>query len=228
MSRCVLYSKIKINNEVKIYVLLGKQALTNQITTIGGRKISARETDMECMIREMREESKGIIDYTEIMEYYMYNNRNKIYHTTGVYYFNQADHETLEHFCDLFDKTNSTDVSSMELTSLVLLCIDDILLDINSTNSEMVYNPNFKNMFLGIGYDYLKKNICNHNVMKLGIPIEFSKNITLSQIPEYVSFHHTNHLYLPVIYGKTLDKEPFYISDQYYGLIKGKHVFRLN
>lgn len=228
MSRCVLYSKIKINNEVKIYVLLGKQALTNQLTTIGGRKISTRESDMDCVIREMREETKGIIDYTEITEYHSYNNRNKIYYSTSAYYFNQADHETLEHFCDLFDRTDSTDISSMELTSLVLLCIDDVLLDMNSESPQMIYNPNFRNMFLGVGYDYLKKNICNHNVTKLGIPIEFAKNITLSQIPEYISFHHTDHSYLPVIYGKTLDKEPLYISNQYYGFIRGKHVFRSN
>lgn len=221
----ILYSELIINNKHKIYLLLPTSSVTGCITTLGGRKTDKRETDIECVIREAREESRGILNYGEIPEIFTTKNFTKLLYKECAYFIGQIPFQELKKIQKLFDATEQVNTEFDEISKLNYYDIDKLIFDLNCEKSFYKYHPSFSDMFLSVGYDFLKKITCNRETRKLGIEGKIYTKI--SSLPEYVSLQPLLISDAPKLYGEVIcANNLFYIYDQYYGKFGGVNLFR--
>ena len=181
----LLYSRIIVNGKRKTFLLIPTSSATKCLTTLGGRKERGRETDIECIIREAKQESRGILNYEKIPEIFNSKIFTKITHKDCIYFSSQIPYDEMKNISLEFKNAKQVDHEVDEIDDLNLYDIDKLILDLNSVNSIHKYHPFFADMFLSIGYDFLKKISCNKESKKLGIEGKIYKKISL--IPEYVS-----------------------------------------
>lgn len=221
-SALILFSETIIDGKKNIHILLGMGR--EGLTTIGGRRERGDGTDIACLIREVKEESKGILDYSLIPEYFNIKPQcEKISHNNCLYVFSQTSYSKLKEISNSFQNVNSNKTCESELISLEIVEIHDLLIDLVKNQYKFSYNKTFKEMFLNAGYDQLKGIIWNKKSKK--IIWDVNLNCDISTIPEYISLHpiQLSRKCYGVAFSKTTN---FYIYDQYYGEINGEHIFR--
>lgn len=219
----ILYSEILVNNQKKIFVLL-PLSVNRCITTFGGRKKNTCETDIECLIRELTEESRGVLDYSKISELFNSNkNYTKFSHCGCLYIAIQDKYENLKRIKEIIENTKQKASESEEISAVELFDIDELIYDLAKDLDKHYYTPAFRDMFLSVGYDFFKKNLCNRETKKIGADVKYYTDI--GKIPHYVSLHLMKNN-LKNIYCEIYSKGTMYVSDQYYGFINGEHLFR--
>ncbi len=219
-SALILFSETIVDSKKITHVLLGNGS--NGLTTIGGRK-KLGENDVGCLIREISEETRNLLDYSKIPEFFNSKSCNKISFSNCLYVFIQDTYSSLKNISEKYKTTESSTEEGNELKSLDLIDVDDLICDLIIEKTRFIYNDTFKTMFLNVGYDKLKKIEWNRQSRKIGVQVDLKESY--SAIPEYISLH-INDRFLTRIYGKILSNG-LLISDQYYGFVRGKHLFRV-
>lgn len=224
-SAIIFYSEQHVCGEQKkIYALFGKG--DKGITTIGGRKERTDKNDIDCLIREVKEETKGILDYSLIPEYFTLKESERFSFNNCLYILIKINISEMQTICEDFKKAKATKDCEKELNDLEIFNIDVLIFDLVTSN-KFVYNETFKEMFLCVGYDELKKNPWNKQSRKIANDL-VNLNKSYAEFPLYISLHPSDTL-PGKIYGKITMKDIiFYIYDQYYGKINNKHLFRKN
>lgn len=225
-SALILYSKIYTETkEEKIHILIGMG--DKGLTSIGGRREQNDKTDIDCLIREVKEETRGILDYSLIPE--TFSNKEeceKVSYQSCLYAFLQTSHEKLLKIKDIFQNKEAGRSVEMELSSLIVADINDLLIDIIKKRNNYQFNPVFKDMFLNMGFDELKNIRWNYLSEKLNSnDYTLSPNFDFEDIPQYVSLRLSK---IPGIdhFGTCKIKDQiYYIYRQYYGQINGEHIF---
>lgn len=189
-----------------------------EITTIGGRR-EGKETEQLCLIREVREETKEVLDYSncpEVLSAAIIRKYNRCQ-----YYFLKTSLKNLIRIREKFLVTTSDKAVSNELSSIEILDIEKLIEDlvVHKVNS---YKPDFENMFLDIGFDTIVGRRINY--MSNTIAAKVDQAVPTSRIPSMISvFPFPNDL--PIIYGVILPYRLF-ITDQFYFQKDGKRLFR--
>ena len=223
----ILFSELIINNKKKIYLLLAKSNVSGCVTTLGGRKDREKESDIDCVIRETRQESRGILNYEKIPDIFNQKSFVKLTFKECIYFCHQVEYKKLNEICETFRITKQVESEIDEISDLNLYDIDKLILDINSENKIHNYHPVFANMFLSIGYDFFKKITCNKESKKMGLEGKLYKQIFIN--PDYVSLQPELITNAPNLYGEVFHSGSIlYIYDQYYGKFGNIHLFRKN
>ncbi len=197
--------------------MLAKNLLSG-ITTIGGR--STVETEIDRLVREILEELRGIIDYSEHKELLyecMSNGKdNKCIRYDGCYYcFIKVEMEFMESIKAEFPKIQTNrdvcnELSSIEIISTKEIIMDmvskkqteysdkDILIFDNFEVKRRKYTETFERMFMSVGYDTLHGIHHNKQAEQLNIQAEITSKI--QDIPLYVSIRPYKVL-MPNVYG---------------------------
>jgi hypothetical protein len=219
-SALVLYSKIfnKENGKFETYILLGYGK--NGITSIGGRK-NQGESEIGCLIRELNEETKKILDYSRVSDFFTSNACKKLTHSKCSYFMVKCKYEDLFEIQRNFNKLEKT--SEDELSDLNICEISDLIHDV--VKNKIQVNKTFREMFLSVGFDWFNKSTWNKEISTLSCK-DFDTEVDYLKFPAYISLHAPSANYLPVVYG-TISKK-YLMSNQYYGFIKGEHLFRVN
>lgn len=219
-SAIILYSKI-FNSEKNIletYILVGNGA--NGYTSIGGRR-NKSENKISCLIRELKEETRNILDYSMIPEFFTSNYCNEVVFANCSYFMVPCNYERLYEIGEDFKKTEP--IETDELTSLDIFEIKDLIWNIIKNEAKFQVNPTFKEMFLSIGFDWLSNSHWNKEVKNLNCR-DFISYTSFLEYPQIVSLHPKHSTYLKKEYGIIGDN--LVISDQYYGVINNEHLFR--
>lgn len=203
-----------------VYVLLGMGdgARLSGLTTIGGRPINESETEIECLVREVFEETRGLLDYSSCPEIFLMNKH--IRYDSCFYSFMEVKKSMLEKLCSDFTKTSSHKKVCNELLSLELLSSKELIRDIvesrNGCRSKWTYNDTFRKMFLDVGFDTLHNNKHNYITEEIGLPVHLLSPI--DRIPSMVSLQTKKDL-LKNVYG-TIQRFKagitVFIGDQFY------------
>jgi 8-oxo-dGTP pyrophosphatase MutT (NUDIX family) len=190
------------------------------LTTIGGRR-ETRESEMDCLIREIKEETRDIIDYTNCPEILASALSRK--HNGCFYVFVKTTVERMIAIREQFLKTVSERRESNELSSLELIDLKELIRNYIQ-NKGPPSRPEFRNMILDIGYDTLcpPERKINHFTDKMNIRAVI--HVPIANIPHIVSLFMFNEG-LPNIYGITQTNN-FFISDQYFFTDKHGRWFR--
>jgi hypothetical protein len=210
----ILYSSV--SSERGICALFGVGA--NGLTTLGGRK-SAHETWVDCLIRELIEETRGILDYSLYNEIFL--TAKNFYFDQCIYVLIETSYETLRDISLEFPRTSSSREVCNELSSLEVCLIDDLIKDM-IIDKKRRYNENFLSMFLTVGYDTLKGNTWNYMSSKIDLNVVLE--VPISQIPKVVCLTPINRG-TPVIYG-TIPPKRLFITDQMYLREGNKFLYR--
>lgn len=223
-SAIILYSKIHnlITDKNETYILTGDGA--NGITSIGGRS-KRNESKYVCAAREAHEETRGVMDYTNILEIFTSNLCTEVLHANCSYFMIQVKYEDLFNVSESFSKKDKED--SDELKSLVIFNIDDLIWNILK-NPNFQVNSTFKEMYTNFGHDWLSGSKFNKEIKNLDFK-EFQLCEPLDKFPPIVSIHPFFSTIPKRIYAKTYNRnipsDRFVISNQYYGFINGEHLF---
>lgn len=216
-SAIILYSKIIRNNKIETHILTGDGA--NGITSLGGRSKKG-ENKYACAIRETKEETRGILDYSRIPEIFSSKNCRELIYSNCSYFMIQVSHVVIQEVCKNFEQSEKT--TSEELKSLKVFEIEDLVWNILK-NPEFRVNQTFRDMFLSVGFDWFKGNSCNEESRFLDSK-NFEVFTSLNHFPNIISLHPINCNFVKKIHAKIDDK--YLVSDQYYGFINGTHLFR--
>lgn len=228
----ILYSEIYIDKKKYVHLLLPLSILGENITTFGGGRMHSLETDIECVIREVREESRNILDYNKIFELITSTgNMSKFIFSSCVYYTMKTSLSNLIKTAKKINNSEQVQTEKDEISCVKIFEIDDLIYDMVKNENKFNFTPRFKEMFLTFGYDFFNKNFFNHETKKLGLRVEYKDSI--SKIPPIVSLHPSKEG-LDKIYFETKIGNPekiygdfsLYASDQYYGIVKGEKLFR--
>lgn len=188
------------------------------ITTLGGR-IAPGETWLDCLVRELIEETRGILNYSLYKDIFI-TAPHKCYDQC-VYVFYETTYERLVAIAQEFPLTTSTRDVCNEMCSLEVCPIDDLLRDMIVYKKQR-YNEVFHSMFLTVGYDTLKGNTCNHITAK--IDLEGELHVPISRLPRVVCLTPIRRD-VPIVYGTILSKG-LIITDQYYMDEDDRRLFR--
>jgi 8-oxo-dGTP pyrophosphatase MutT (NUDIX family) len=216
----ILYTK----EDGKTFALLGKNA--NGLTSLGGRS-NTRETWIDCLVRELKEETRGILDYSECKKMLQIQPGRTVITDNCAYVFYPVPMSVLRETSEKFPLTSSPNPHCNEMSSLEIVEIDSLIEDIimhetTETESHILCNPTFKAMFMNIGYDVLKGNICNFFTENVGI--EFELSCRISDLPHTICLTPINDR-LPIVYGYSKSKSLF-ITEQFYLEQGGRKLFR--
>jgi 8-oxo-dGTP pyrophosphatase MutT (NUDIX family) len=201
-------------------VLLGMGAGTgvrlSGLTTIGGRPINESETEIECLVREAYEETRGLLDYSKFPEIFLMNKH--IRYDSCFYSFIEVKKSILEKLCSDFTKTSSHRKVCNELLSLELLSSKKLIRDMVESGNEFIYNETFRKMFMDVGFDTLHNNRHNYATEEIGLPINL--NVPIDKLPTIISLQtEKNRHMLKNIYGtmKRFKSEiTVFLGDQFY------------
>jgi 8-oxo-dGTP pyrophosphatase MutT (NUDIX family) len=213
----VLFNK----TDEKTHVLLGKGA--NGLTTLGGRTRS-KESWIDCLVREVKEETRGILDYAECKRILQLPPAQAVAIDNCAYVFFPVELSVMKETAERFIHIRVEDEAWNEMSSIEIVDIDWLIeeLVVGDALGSSVFNPTFKEMFLDIGYDVIRGNACNYITENVAIEAEISCRI--SEIPRTICLSPINDK-LPVVYGFSKAKG-LYITDQYYMQRNGKRLFR--
>lgn len=198
------------------------------ITSIGGGK-EYGEQEIQCTIRECKEETRDLIDFTNCKV--ILKQAKTFKHNRCIYYLVPGTFETLVEICKEFPsakhQSNDNDTSN-EMDELRLISINETIkkLVCNDRSTANLYQPKFAEMFVDIGYDRIKGNVHNHQVLTINMPANLTCHI--SDLPLIVSISAINYR-LPVVYGTVTDETTgatLYISQQLYYDNGNEAVFR--
>lgn len=222
-SALMLYSLV----DDKVFLLLGVNR--KQLTTIGGRR-QEKENEMDCLIREIREETKRVIDYTNCPDFLSIATMKR--YNLCFYAFLETSHQNLQRICYEFSKATASDPESNELSSLEIINLDEFVekaIVIGETSQHRIADgtsitarPELRRMILDIGFDVLRKKRTSKTESHL-LPINyFSSQMSVkvelfcpvSEVPMIVSVSPFNRD-LPHVYGIVLPSG-CYISDQFF------------
>lgn len=220
-SAIVLYSKI-FNHKKGIfetYILIGKGS--NGFTTIGGRR-NKTENKITCLIRELKEETRNILDYSSIPEFFTTNCCDEVVFANCSYFMVPCTYERLLEITEDFEEKPPTCLDSDELSSLNVFEIKDLIWRMVKDEKFQI-NPTFEEMYLSVGFDWLSNSHWNKEAKNLNCR-DFVSFLPFSDYPPFVSLHPVNSTYVKKEYG--IISENFVISDQYYGFINNEHLFR--
>jgi 8-oxo-dGTP pyrophosphatase MutT (NUDIX family) len=208
-SALILYSIERSTTSNRITIFAGVNQ--GELTSIGGRK-EARESEMECLIREIKEETKDIVDYTncpEILSTALSRKCNGFYDVCV-----ETTRERMTEIREQFLSTISGKRESNELSSLELIDLDQLIKSY-ILKKDPPSRPDFKKMLLDVGYDAIVSRFdrkINYYTDKMNIRVNFYAKI--GDLPEIVSMVMFNDN-LPNVYAK-IQSNGFFITDQYY------------
>lgn len=188
-------------------ILVGKNR-SNCLTTIGGRKENG-ETEQLCLIREVLEETKGVINFHQYPELLSSAIMRK--YENCQYYFTETTYEVLLNVQEEFKLASSDRDVCNELNSLEVVSIETLAEDF-IVNKSIPAHPNFQNMFLDIGFDTIVKRRTTYFVKNIGARVDLK--VAIDAIPKIVSVFPTQRG-LPIVYGIVIPNGIF-ITDQYY------------
>jgi 8-oxo-dGTP pyrophosphatase MutT (NUDIX family) len=208
----ILYSK----DSTKTHILLGKGK--SGLTTIGGRT-KPGENKYDCMVREVKEETRGLLDYTSSKEIFM--SCETLEYDKCLYAFIETDLRTLEGIANEFPKTFSNNDDCNELSALIVVNIDELIKDM-VVSKLISCTICFRDMFMNVGYDRLKGNFCNYNATQMSIIVDLY--VKISELPLYICLTPFKDN-LPVVYG-SIPSRGLFITDQYYLEEGEKRLFR--
>jgi 8-oxo-dGTP pyrophosphatase MutT (NUDIX family) len=212
----ILYSK----QGDKISMLLGDGA--RGLTTLGGRT-KPKEHWIDCLVREVKEETRGILDYALCKKMFLFPPSQTVISDNCAYVFHPVDLSVLTGVAEQFPLTSSPESVCNEMSSLKVVDIDHLIEDLVVNEIEtMTCNPRFKIMFMNVGYDTLRGNTFNFITENTNIDADLSHQI--SDIPPVICLTPINHG-LPVVYGFSRSHTLF-ITDQFYFERDGRRLFR--
>lgn len=225
MSICRTALILHATHSGQVFALFGKSR--TGITTIGGR-IGRGENWLDCLVRELNEETRGILNYSLHKEIFL--TKRCICFDQCMYVFYQTTYEKLVSVSERFPLTTSVRDVCNEMLSLEVCSIDELIIDILVTQSsqrKFRYNDAFQSMFLTIGYDLLKGNTCNHITTTIDLEAEIS--VLIASLPRVVCLTAIPDN-LPMIYG-VIPSKKLYITDQFFSESKNesgeiKRLFR--
>lgn len=162
-----------------VHVLVGKSS--NKLTTIGGRK-KIGESNIDCCVREIFEETKGVIDFRACPN--AINISKQVTYSGCKFYMIEILHETLLNITEAFKKAVGYTKESNELESLEVLEIHKLIENLIYNN--VAYKDEFKVFMIDVCYDML----CNvqHSEFIENLNSDVKLNITISELPQKVSF----------------------------------------
>jgi 8-oxo-dGTP pyrophosphatase MutT (NUDIX family) len=195
-----------MGNASKVCALFGRGR--SGLTTLGGR-ISSGETWLDCLVRELIEETRGILNYSLYKE--IFQTARNFCFDQCIYVLFETTYDVLVSIAAQFPFTTSGRDVCNEMLSLEVCPIDDLIKDMVVERKNR-YNETFQNMFLTIGYDTLKGNTCNHLVSRIDLDAEIYTPI--SRLPRVVCLTPIKKD-IPIVYGTILSRN-LYITDQYY------------
>lgn len=206
------------NDSDTTYVLLGKGS--NGLTTLGGRT-QHREVWLNCLIRELQEETRGLLDYSNHPEIFLTKPAQIIESSNCAYVFFPSTLDSLKRIAKKFPETSSDRLVCNEMLSLEIVSVDTLIIDRITTRS-IPCAPMFETMFLNIGYDTLKGNTCNYTTANVSIEADMFQPI--GSLPSIICLTPIDHG-LPVVYGFS-PSQGLFITDQFYLEEKGRRLFR--
>jgi len=214
-SALILFSPWSADKSAMMLIAKNK---SNCLTTIGGRKESG-ETEILCLIREVLEETKGVIDYRNYPEFLSKAIPRKFKNCQ--YYFLETSLQNLLERQKDFTKATSDRAVCNELNSLEVMSIEDLAEDF-IVNKSIPAHDEFTEMFLDIGFDTIanrRTTYFTHNIgarVDLRVPIyTLPKLVSVSLFPKG----------LPIIYGVIIPNGT-YITEQYYFRNEKGSLFR--
>ena len=220
----VLYSSPSATGNRGIHVLLGKGA--HGLTTLGGR-VQPRETWIDCLVRELIEETRGILDYSNCRDMLLVSPTRIIEFDNCAYVFCPTTLETLGNIAKQFPETKSPHVVCNEMSSLEVVSIDNLMESlieslITSRADRPTCAKKFESMFLTIGFDLMRGNTWNHITMNINEEVTMFKSV--SSLPPVVCLTAIDRG-LPVVYG-FIEKHGLFITDQCYFERKNRRLYR--
>lgn len=210
-----------------IFILLGSGA--NGLTTLGGRT-EPSEMWLDCLIREIKEETRGILDYSKCKKMFLSPPTKVVIYGNCAYAFYPTEMSVLIDTAKEFLHTKSSQTVCNEMASLEIISIDELIEElVRQYNSDadtlvprIVCSPAFRSMFLDMGYDTLKGNICNF--ITENVSIEADMFCKINELPQMICLTPIDHK-LPAIYGHSRTQGVF-ITDQFYFERNGMRLFR--
>lgn len=226
---CEMNSSPMYKGYKEIYMLLG--CGSSGITTIGGR--STTESDIDRLVREANEETRGILNYLICSEIFIectmagINGPNKGINFDGCFYYMiKTDMKILKQLCDEFPTTSSNRTVCNELSSLKIISTNDVIRYMVSLipTTCSLYSATFQKMFMTVGFDILHNN--RHNKKAETININAEIYVPIKDIPTFISIRPFPTL-LPTVYG-IIQKDGFnlYIGEQFYYETESDIVYR--
>ena len=117
-------------SEPHVYALFGNGF--KGLTSLGGR-ISPRETWLDCLVRELKEETRDILDYTYCKDIFLSSPAQTINFDNCAYVFYPTTLETLRRISEDFPKTSSTRAVCNEMRSLEVINIDALIINLQQS-----------------------------------------------------------------------------------------------
>lgn len=200
-----------------VHLLIGVNR--GSLTTIGGRR-QERESELDCLIREVKEETKKIIDYTmchELLSMAIIKRYNSCY-----YAFLETDLPNLLEIREEFSKTTALEPECNELSSLEVVELDkfveELIVGSSKPANGFLCRAELKMMMLDVGFDIMKKRRVGNNSPINYFSSQMSVKVDLycpvAEVPLIISVFPFNKN-LPRVYGVIL-MNGCYISDQFF------------
>lgn len=223
-SALVLFST-SLNKQV--HILIGING--GQYTTIGGRR-KTNETEIGCLIREVNEETKNVIDYTDSQKLLSIATLRK--YNDCSYYFLETDYQDLVDRREEFSKATANEPESNELTSLEVVQLEAFVEKLICQPDNVPCRTELKNMILDMGFDVMKKrrpapgqlSEFPINYQPSQLPIKADLWCDISELPQIVSVFLFNEN-LPAVYGNITNRGG-YLTDQYFFEDQEQILFR--
>lgn len=221
-SALILYSDLPTGvdgSERKTLILLGKGV--RGLTTIGGRAVPG-ESWLDCLVREVREETRGLLDYGACKNMFLSPPARAVVYSNCVYILYPADPRALMEVASKFLSTTSSLPDSDEMSELCVVSASNVIEELVCSPRTNIYNPLFRAMFMDVGFDALWGNNCNRFTDTLNIEVKHCSAIW--HFPPIVCVAPFDDNF-PRIYAYS-ENEVLFVTDQYYFSRSGRRLFR--
>jgi len=123
----------------RVYALFGRGSAG--LTSLGGRT-NLHENWLDCLVRELKEETRDVLDYSLCKDMFLTSPTQAINFNNCAYVFYPTSLETLRGISEAFPKTSSNRSVCNEMLSLEVIDIDTLIINLVESHSPPRVSPN--------------------------------------------------------------------------------------